>query len=65
MSVDPSHVLQIRSGFRPSKVLLSAVELELFTQLGSEAFTGEEIGVRLGLHPRAIWDFLDGLVALG
>ena len=65
MSVDPSHILQIGSGFWPSKVLLSAVELELFTQLGSEAFTGEEIGDRLGLHPRAIWDFLDGLVALG
>ena len=65
MSVDPSHILQIGSGFWPSKVLLSAVELELFTQLGSETFTGEEIGDRLGLHPRAIWDFLDGLVALG
>ena len=65
MNVDPSHILQIGSGFWPSKVLLSAVELELFTQLGSEAFTGEEIGNRLGLHPRAIWDFLDGLVALG
>ena len=65
MNVDPSHILQIGSGFWPSKVLLSAVELELFTQLGSEAFTGEEIGDRLGLHPRAIWDFLDGLVALG
>lgn len=65
MSVDPSHILQIGSGFWPSKVLLSAVELELFTQLGSEAFTGEEIGDRLGLHPRGVWDFLDGLVALG
>ena len=65
MSIDPSHILQIGSGFWPSKVLLSAVELELFTRLGSEALTGEEIGDQLGLHPRAIWDFLDGLVALG
>jgi len=63
--VDPSHILQIGSGFWPSKVLLSAVELELFTHLGTESFTGQEIGDRLGLHPRAIWDFLDGLVALG
>ena len=62
--VDPSHILQIGSGFWPSKVLLSAVELELFTHLGSESFTGQEIGDELGLHPRAIWDFLDGLVAL-
>jgi predicted O-methyltransferase YrrM len=38
--------------------------LELFTQLGAEAMTGEEIGARLGLHKRAIYDFLDALVAL-
>jgi len=65
MDVDPSHILQIGSGFWPSKVLLSAVELDLFTQLANESFTGQEIGDKLGLHPRAIWDFLDGLVALG
>ena len=51
-------------GFWASKTVLSAVELELFTQLGDEAMTGEEIGERLGLHPRAIYDFLDTLVAL-
>jgi len=57
--------MQIGSGFWPSKVLLSAVELELFTLLGNGSLTGQEIGDKLGLHPRAIWDFLDGLVALG
>jgi len=62
--VDASHVMQIGMGFWASKTLLSAVELELFTQLGDEATTGEEIGERLGLHPRAIYDFLDTLVAL-
>lgn len=51
-------------GFWPSKTLLSAVELEVFTQLGSEAMTGEQIGERLDLHPRGIYDFLDTLVAL-
>ncbi len=51
-------------GFWPSKTVLSAVELELFTQLGSESLTGEEIRERLGLHPRATYDFLDTLVAL-
>ncbi len=65
MELDPSHILQIGSGFWPSKVLLSAVELELFTQLSNKSFTGQVIGDKLGLHPRAIWDFLDGLVALG
>jgi hypothetical protein len=61
---NPSHIMQIGMGFWASKTVLSAVELELFTQLGSEAMTGEEIGERLGLHPRAIYDFLDTLVAL-
>ena len=51
-------------GFWPSKTVLSAVELGLFTELGSESMTGEEVGRRLGLHPRAIYDFLDTLVAL-
>src|SRR3954454_24768025 len=61
---DPSHIMQVGMGFWPSKTVLSAVELELFTQLGSEAMTGEEIGERLDLQPRAIYDFLDTLVAL-
>ena len=61
---DPSHIMQVGMGFWPSKTVLSAVELELFTQLGAEAMTGEEIRERLDLHPRAIYDFLDTLVAL-
>jgi len=62
--LDPSHILQVGMGFWPSKTVLSAVELGLFTELGSESMTGEEVGRRLGLHPRAIYDFLDTLVAL-
>jgi hypothetical protein len=64
MSGDPSHIMQVGMGFWPSKTVLSAVELGLFTELGSESMTGGEIGERLGLHPRAIYDFLDTLVAL-
>jgi hypothetical protein len=64
MEPDPSHIMQVGMGFWPSKTVLSAVELELFTHLGSESMSGEQIGERLGLHPRAIYDFLDTLVAL-
>ncbi len=63
--VDPSLIMQVGMGFWPSKTLLSAVELGLFTTLGSGALTGLEIAERLGLHSRAVYDFLDGLVALG
>jgi SAM-dependent methyltransferase len=62
--LDPSHIMQVGMGFWMSKTLLSAVELELFTTLGADALSGEEIGARLDLHPRAIGDFLDLLVAL-
>lgn len=62
--LDPSHIMQVGMGFWPSKTVLSAVELELFTHLGSEGMTGTEVGERLGLHPRGIYDFLDTLVAL-
>ncbi|MCW3064319.1 MAG: methyltransferase [Solirubrobacterales bacterium] len=62
--LDPSHIMQVGMGFWPSKTVLSAVELQLFTHLGAEAMSGEEIGERLGLHSRAIYDFLDTLVAL-
>jgi SAM-dependent methyltransferase len=62
---DPSHIMQVGMGFWMSKALLSAVELELFTRLGADALTGDELGARLDLHPRATGDFFDLLVALG
>ena len=63
--LDPSHVMQVGMGFWPSKTLLSAVELELFTELGDGSMTAEAIRDTLDLHPRGIHDFLDALVALG
>jgi len=48
-----------------SKVLLSAVELGLFSELAAAPLDADAIGRRLGLHPRGIRDFLDALVALG
>jgi len=65
MDRDPTHIMQVGMGFWPSKTVLSAVELELFTELGSDSMTGEEMRDRLGLHERAIPDFPDTLVALG
>lgn len=61
----PDLILQVGMGFMGSKTLLSAVELELFTVLGGETMTGPEIGERLALHPRGLYDFLDALVAIG
>ena len=62
---DPSQILEVGFGFWASKVLLTAIELEVFTTLGDRPMTGEELRGALALHPRGIWDFLDALVALG
>jgi len=63
--ISPDHILQIGFGFWPSKTLLSAVELELFSRLAEGPKTGHELQVAMGLHPRGTYDFLDTLVALG
>jgi hypothetical protein len=60
----PSRIMEIGLGFWPSKTLLSAVELGLFTKLGSDSMTGRELQEQLGLNERAIPDFFDALVAL-
>ena len=62
---NPSRIMDAGFGFWQSKLLLTAVELEVFTKLGDKALTGEVLGSELGLHPRGIWDFFDALVALG
>ena len=62
---DVSPILQTAFAFWNSKVLLTAVELGLFTRLGKRRATGPELGKELGLHPRGISDFLDALVAMG
>jgi len=63
--ITPARILQVGLGFWASKTLLSGVELGLFTELAGGALTGKAIESALGLHPRATYDFLDALVALG
>jgi len=63
--VTPEHILQVGLGFWASKVLLSAVEMRLFTELAQRPEDLETLGSRLGLHPRSARDFFDTLVALG
>ena len=61
----PEHILQTGLAFWPSKVLLSAIEMGVFTELAHSPATCEPLRNRLGLHPRSALDFLDTLVALG
>ena len=58
-------ILQVGLGFWPSKTLLSAIEMELFTELAQGPQSLEWLSERLELHARSARDFLDALVALG
>jgi hypothetical protein len=63
-AIEPSHIMDVGMGFWASKVLLSAVELELFTALGAGGMTAEQLAAALALDGRAIPDLPDALVAL-
>jgi len=64
--VVPDELAEAIRGFMPSRVLLSALELDVFSavaRLGNP--TAPELAVTLGGDPRATRVLLDGLVALG
>lgn len=62
--LSPARIMEVGMAFWPAKVLLSAIELGLFSKLGAGALTGAELQTALGLHPRSNPDFFDTLVAL-
>lgn len=62
--LDPGPILQTAFGFWSSKVLLTAVEFNVFTVLGTRRITGAALGAELGIHPRGTADFFDALVAM-
>ncbi len=61
----PDSILQTGMAFWASKTLLSAIEMEVFTELARHPEDLETLTGRLGFHPRAARDFFDALVALG
>src|SRR5215471_9306958 len=63
-SVTPQRIMEVGMAFWPSRTLLTAIKLGVFSELGGEAKTGAEIERNLGFHPRATADLLDTLVAL-
>ncbi len=64
--ITPSRIMETGMGFFASKALLSGVKLGVFTVLGgNKMLSGKEIQQSLGLHNRGVYDFLDGLVAMG
>ncbi len=64
-ALSPARIMETGMAFWPSKVLLSAVELDLFSVLGDKAMDGSALQRAVRLHARANPDFFDALVALG
>lgn len=62
--LSPARIMETGMAFWPAKVLLSAVKIGVFTELSKGTKTGAELRDALGLHPRAVPDFTDTLVAL-
>ncbi len=60
---DPSHIMEIASGYGVSKALLSAVGLGLYTRLAAGPMTLTEIITAFSLERRPARDFLDLLVS--
>jgi len=61
---DRERILQQAGGFRFLAVVGAAAELNLFTRLGDEALSAEQIAVKLGSNLRATTALLDALAAL-
>ena len=61
--LDPGRIMHTATAFWESKVLLTAVEFDLFSVLGEDSMTATELGEKLGIHPRGRDDFFDALVA--
>ena len=65
-TLNPSKIMQLGMGFMGSKVLLTAVKLEVFTLLASSPLTAKDVKDKLRLQctDRHVFDWLDALVSL-
>ncbi|MCB0936231.1 MAG: methyltransferase [Mycobacterium sp.] len=62
--LSPDRIIAIGAGYWASKVLLSAIGLGLYTELGDDAISAPVLAERLGLLARPATDFFDALVSL-
>ncbi len=60
----PDRIEQMIRGFMPSRCILTALELDVFTAVG-EGANAEQIGTRVHANARAVSMLLNALVALG
>lgn len=66
-ALTPARIMEVGMGFWASKVLLTAVKLQLFSLLSQGPLTGKDIKktLALGCSVRHVYDWLDALVSMG
>ena len=63
--MDVHHIREIAASYRQSRILLSGVELDLFTHIEEAGTTGHQLAIRLNLNENACERLLNALVSLG
>lgn len=63
--VTADRLLDIGTAYRRAQVLLSAIEVDLFTAVADQPLDADSLARSVGFHERAARDFFDALVALG
>ncbi|HWI21889.1 MAG TPA: methyltransferase [Baekduia sp.] len=63
-AASPDRIFEVGYGFAACKVLLTAIELDVFTELAKEPASMDDLTRRVGIHPRSALDFFDVLVTL-
>lgn len=63
-ALGPEQLMQMSMSFMPARVLSSALQLDLFSQIASGNRTATEISSAVGAHERATRMLLDALVGL-
>jgi hypothetical protein len=63
--ITPDRLFSLGTGYRCAKVLLCAIELDVFTALDGRPRMAADLARMLGIHNRSACDFFDALVALG
>jgi len=63
--MDPNRIREVAASFQKSRILLSGIELDIFTNIDEAGTTGEQVAARLQLDNNACERLLNALVSLG
>ena len=61
----PEEIRALANSFQQSRIILSAIELDLFTVLDKQMLTSTEVAMQINANERATDRLMNALVALG